>query len=63
MISSSSKINVIKTFLFDIAIEKMELFLVESNGKLLLVVEFFEFDPTHTTRGLAGFQVFEADFS
>ena len=43
--------------------DRMELFLVESNGKLLLVVEFFEFDPTRATRGLAGFQVFEADFS
>ena len=43
--------------------DMMELLLVESNGKLLLVVELFEFDPTHTTCGLAGFQVFEADFS
>jgi len=43
--------------------DRMELFLVESDGKLLLVVEFFDYDPPDTSRWLTGFQVFEADFS
>jgi len=40
----------------------MELFMAESNGKMLLVVEFFE-STSVADKVVVGFQVFEADFS
>ena len=43
--------------------DRIELFLVESDGKLSLIVEFFEYDPTYTSPGLVGFQAFQVDFS